>query len=72
MGRGLLRAIRVMNAISMLLFVVLCIHSLSHHTKADNNYEGALTIVATEDVVNNGKCNLVMITNVHVFCDELK
>ena len=70
MGRGLLRAIRVMNAISMLLFGVLCIHSLSHHTKADNN-EGALTIVATEDV-NNGKCNLVMITNVHVFCDELK
>ena len=52
MGRGLLRAIRVMNAISLLLFVVLCLHSLSHHTSADDS-AGALTVVATEED-NNG------------------
>lgn len=45
-----------MNAVSILLFVVLCIHSLFHHTNAHDN-DGALSVVATEET-DNGEASV--------------
>lgn len=61
MGRSLLRIIQVMNAVSMLLFVVLCIHSLSCHSNAHTD-DGALSIVHTEEN-DNGEATVEVESN---------
>lgn len=48
MGRRLLRLIQLMNGVSMLLFVIFCIHSLSCHSNAQSD-GGALSVVHTEE-----------------------
>ena len=48
MGKSLLRVIQVLNAVSMLLFVMFCIHSLSSHSNAQPD-GGALSLVVTEE-----------------------